>query len=268
MKRKTFLLLSCLLVLWCRCAPCLRAQAAALTGDILRDAVTCAWDEGLRDAFNARYLTVRPGTSPVDRPHILFPDSTFYGANALDDNIPPLAFRLVPDSLRAAVVSNVITTIRRQHFRPHVSPEVAPLLLPVLAENGWNSWAYFICDKHPDGVTDTCLAPQAVARWRERYVAGISLSPAGSRALVRLRPDFRIDAGPDGVCVVAPNGERSIPRSLFVATPRQRAAAVRLLQYLDRRSHGFPSRHVFRRGWRGACSPLVRSGDTPCRRHG
>lgn len=61
-----------------------------------------------------------------------------------------------------------------------------------------------------------------------------------------LRPDFRIESSDAGVCVVAPNGERSIPRSLFVATPRQRRAAVRLLQYLDRRSHGFPVRRVFR----------------------
>lgn len=72
-----------------------------------------------------------------------------------------------------------------------------------------------------------------------------------------IRPDFSIDAGPDGVCVVAPNGERSIPRSLFVATPRQRAAAVRLLQHLDRRSHGFPSRHVFRRGWESHYAPEI-----------
>ena len=61
-----------------------------------------------------------------------------------------------------------------------------------------------------------------------------------------LRPDFSIDAGPDGVCVVSPKGERSIPRSLFVASDRQRRAAVRLLAYLDRRSRAFPVRRVFR----------------------
>ena len=43
----------------------------------------------------------------------------------------------------------------------------------------------------------------------------------------------------------------------FVATDRQRRAAVRLLQYIDRRSHGFPVRHVFRRGWESHYAPEI-----------
>ena len=160
---------------------------------LIRDALQYreAPSDSLLKAFNAKYLQARPGTSLVDKPHVLYPDSTYYGANTLDDNILPLAFGLVPDSVRSAVVSNVLTTIHRQNFRPRVSPEVEPYLLPVLAENGWNSWAYFICDKHPEMVTDTCIAPEYVAQWRERYVAGILTAP-GSKAPIRLVPDFGI----------------------------------------------------------------------------
>ena len=166
-------------------------------GDLVRDALEYRSDpsDSLRCAFNARYLQVRPGTSLVDKPHILFPDSTFYGSNRLDDNVLPLAFGLVPDSVRSAVVSNVITTIRRQHFRPQVGPEAESYLLDVLAENGWNKWAYFICDSHPEMVTDTCIAPQYVQAWREKHLAGISVIPAvGStgRDVLRLKPDFSI----------------------------------------------------------------------------
>ena len=164
---------------------------------LIRDAL--AWrdapSDSLRDTFNARYLTVRPGTSLVDEPHVLYPDSTFYGQNHLDDNILPLAFGLVPDSVRSQVVGQVIATIRRQGYRPRVGPEAEPYLLPVLAENGYDSWAYFICDKHPEMVTDTCIAPQYVAAWREKYLAGISLlgSDEGMKTEgIRLKPDFLI----------------------------------------------------------------------------
>lgn len=141
-------------------------------------------------------LHVRPGTSPVDKPHVLFPDSTFYGANTLDDNVPPLAFGLVPDSVRNQVACNVVRAIWRRGYRPAVSPGVEPLLLPVLAENGFNKWAYFICDSHPDMVTDTCLSAESVAAWREKYLAGIEVpGPFASvgRDVVRLRPDFSIE---------------------------------------------------------------------------
>ena len=185
------ILISLFLVL---AAPLSFAQSATEGDDaLIRDALAFrdAPSDSLRMAFNARYLSVRPGTSLVKKPHVLFPDSTFYGSNRLDDNILPLAFGLVPDSLRGTVVSNVVTTVRRQHFRPRVRPEVEPYLLPVLAENGWNSWAYFICDKHPEMVTDTCIAPQYVALWRERYLAGITTLSDG-KAQIRLKPDFRI----------------------------------------------------------------------------
>ena len=157
----------------------------------VRDALAyrAAPSDSLREAFNARYLQVRPGTSLVDKPHILYPDSTFYGSNRLDDNVLPLAFGLVPDSVRSQVACNVVRAIWRRGYRPAVSPEAEPYLLPVLAENGFNKWAYFICDSHPEMVTDTCIAPEYIARWRERYLAGIEALP-GKR--VRLKPDFSI----------------------------------------------------------------------------
>jgi alpha-L-rhamnosidase len=185
MKRISFLLSNVLFAVFC-----LSACSVPMARDILVYRETAL--DSLRDSYNAKYLTVRPGTSLVDKPHILYPDSTFYGTNTLDDNILPLAFGLVPDSVRSAVVSNVITSIWRQHFRPQAGPEAEPWLLPVLAENGWNSWAYFICDRHPEMVTDTCIAPEYVQAWRERYVAGIEVRPEGERVQLRLAPDFSI----------------------------------------------------------------------------
>lgn len=151
--------------------------------------------DSLRAAFNERFLRVRPGTSLSAKPHPLFPDSTFYGGGSLDENLLPLAFGMVDDSVREEVVKNVITTIRRQHFSPKLSALAEPLLLPVLAENGWNKWAWFICDKHPEMVTDTCIAPEYVRQWKERYVAGISVLPAQKhrRQRVALKPDFSIE---------------------------------------------------------------------------
>ena len=185
MKRISFLLSNVLFAVFC-----LSACSVPMARDILVYRETAL--DSLRDSYNAKYLTVRPGTSLVDKPHILYPDSTFYGTNTLDDNILPLAFGLVPDSVRSAVVSNVIASIWRQHYRPQVGPEAEPWLLPVLAEYGWNSWAYFICDRHPEMVTDTCIAPEYVKSWRERFVAGIEVLPDEGRTQIRLRPDFSI----------------------------------------------------------------------------
>ena len=49
----------------------------------------------IKDAFNARFLHVKEGTSPVPG-HTLYPDSIFYGNNTVTANILPLAFGLVP----------------------------------------------------------------------------------------------------------------------------------------------------------------------------
>lgn len=138
--------------------------------------------------FNDRWLAVRKGTSLVDRPHILYPDSTWYGRGRIDDNVLPLAFGFVPDSVRGDVVSNVVAALRRTGFRPDVCPEVEPYLLPVLSESGFGSVAYFICDEHPEKVTNDRISEENVRAWKERYLAGISASDG----LIRLRPDFSI----------------------------------------------------------------------------
>lgn len=150
--------------------------------------------------FNARYLQVREGSALVAKPHPLYPDSTFYGANKLDDNILPLAFGLVPDEVRDQVVCNVVANIvRKSKYRPSVSPEVEPYLLETLAENGWNHLAYFICDEHPEMVTNDCISDEYVQAWRERHVAGVTV--AGPR-VVRLRPDFSIQELDTLACTV------------------------------------------------------------------
>lgn len=64
----------------------------------------------MKDAFNARFLTVKAGTSPVPG-HPLYPDSIYYGNNTATANILPLAFGLVPKPYIQEVVKNVVTTI-------------------------------------------------------------------------------------------------------------------------------------------------------------
>ncbi|MDR3118211.1 MAG: family 78 glycoside hydrolase catalytic domain [Mediterranea sp.] len=64
----------------------------------------------IKEAFNNRFLTVKPNTSPVPG-HLLYPDSIFYGNNTVTANILPLAFDLVPERYRAEVEKNIINTI-------------------------------------------------------------------------------------------------------------------------------------------------------------
>ena len=49
----------------------------------------------MKDAFNARFLHIKEGTSLVPG-HTLYPDSIYYGNNTVTANILPLAFGLVP----------------------------------------------------------------------------------------------------------------------------------------------------------------------------
>lgn len=64
----------------------------------------------MTDAFNHRFLTIKRGTSP--RPgHVLYPDSIFYGNNTATSNLLPLAFGMVPDSVKDEVVKNVVSNI-------------------------------------------------------------------------------------------------------------------------------------------------------------
>jgi alpha-L-rhamnosidase len=74
----------------------------------------------IKDCFNARFLTVKKGTSPVQMPHVLYPDSIFYGNNTVTANILPLAFDMVPEAYREEVEKNVITGIITRN-KGHIS---------------------------------------------------------------------------------------------------------------------------------------------------
>lgn len=78
------------------------------------DAEATEWEKDadlVKDAFNKHFLTLKPGTSPVTTPHILYPDSIFYGNNTATANVLPLAFDMVPAEYRQAVADNLIKTI-------------------------------------------------------------------------------------------------------------------------------------------------------------
>lgn len=77
----------------------------------------------IKDCFNARFLTVKKGTSPVQMPHVLYPDSIFYGNNTVTANILPLAFDMVPEAYREEVEKNVITGIITRN-KGHISSGV------------------------------------------------------------------------------------------------------------------------------------------------
>lgn len=77
----------------------------------------------IKDCFNARFLTVKKGTSPVQTPHVLYPDSIFYGNNTVTANILPLAFDMVPEAYREEVEKNVITGIITRN-KGHISSGV------------------------------------------------------------------------------------------------------------------------------------------------
>jgi alpha-L-rhamnosidase len=100
--------------------------------------------EAMKTAFNRRFLTCRPATSP--RPgHLLFPDSTFYGNNTATSNLLPLAFGICPDSLRAEVAKQVVENVVVRN-KGHVSCGVIGIswLLRVLSDSGYEDVAWQI----------------------------------------------------------------------------------------------------------------------------
>ena len=105
------------------------------------------WGEKRREmtaAFNRKFLTCRPKTSP--RPgHPLYPDSTFYGNNTATSNLLPLAFGICPDSLRQEVAKQVVENIVVKN-KNHVSCGVIGIswLLRVLTAEGYGDVAWAI----------------------------------------------------------------------------------------------------------------------------
>ncbi len=99
------------------------AKFARLQG-LDKEAVEWEQDgDKVKDAFNKEFLTVKKGTSPVTTPHILYPDSIFYGNNTATSNVLPLAFDMVPEEYRQAVADNLIKTIIENN-KGHISTGV------------------------------------------------------------------------------------------------------------------------------------------------
>ena len=100
--------------------------------------------EIMSDVFNRRFLHAAPGTSP--RPgHTLYPDSTYYGNNTATANLLPLAFGIVPDTLRSEVAKQVVVNILEQN-KGHVPCGVigTSWLLRTLSDCGYGDVAYLI----------------------------------------------------------------------------------------------------------------------------
>ncbi len=95
-------------------------------------------------AFNRHFLTVKHGTSP--RPgHVLYPDSVFYGNNTATANVLPLAFGIVPDSVKEEVVKNLVNNIMTVG-NGHVTCGVIGIswLLRGLSDNGFSDVAWLL----------------------------------------------------------------------------------------------------------------------------
>ena len=96
-------------------------------------------------AFNHKFLTCKPGTSP--RPgHPLYPDSIYYGNNTATANLLPLAFGICPDSLRGEIAKQVVENIVVKNNKGHVSCGVIGIswLLRTLSNCGYGDVAYLL----------------------------------------------------------------------------------------------------------------------------
>lgn len=93
--------------------------------------------EGMAEAFNGRFLTVRRGTSPAPG-HPLYPDSVFYGNNTATANVLALAFGIAPDSLRGEIAKNLVAGIMSGNGG-HIPTGVigTSWLLTTLTDNGF-----------------------------------------------------------------------------------------------------------------------------------
>lgn len=159
---------------------------------LVRDALAyaAAPSDSARNAFNDRYLRVRRGSSLVVKPHILYPDSTFYGGCSVAENTLPLAFGMVPDTVLQDVRDNLVKTLNAQKYKLAEADSAAvPYLLPLLSEMGRGDVAYFMTEDNP-GHDCAGQFPEAVERlWRERYLAGVRADTPG---VLTLKPDFSI----------------------------------------------------------------------------
>lgn len=186
------------------------------------DAEASGWEadgDGIKDAFNRNFLTVKPGTSPMSTYHVLYPDSIFYGNNTVTANLLPLAFDMVPDSLRQAVADNVIKTIIDTN-KGHISTGVigvnwlmrelsrmgrGDVAAMLAADTGYPSFGYEIskgattiwelwngdtASRKMNSLNHVMMLGDRI-NWYFMDLAGINPAAPGYKEIL-LRPDFSI----------------------------------------------------------------------------
>lgn len=99
----------------------------------------------LAEAINKKYLTVKPGTSPAPD-HYLYPDSIFYGNNAVTANLLPLAFGIVPKEYEEIVTRQVAAKIMLNPAGGHLCCGVIGIswLMRELSKRGRMDIAYLL----------------------------------------------------------------------------------------------------------------------------
>ncbi len=170
--------------------------------------------------FNEVFLTVRRGTSPVKKPHLLYPDSVYYGNNTVTSNLLPLAFDLVPEDCREEVAKRLITSIITTNGG-HVScgvigvnwlfreltrigrGDVAYLLASnrsypsygYMVEKGattiWELWNGDTANRRMNSRNHVMMLGDLLS-WYFRDLAGMNPAAPGYKRIL-LRPDFSIE---------------------------------------------------------------------------
>lgn len=99
----------------------------------------------LKESINQQFLTVRPGTSPAPE-HVLYPDSIFYGNNAVTANLLPLAFGIVPEEYADMVSRQIQAKIMLNPANGHLCCGVIGIswLLRELSNHGRMDIAYLL----------------------------------------------------------------------------------------------------------------------------
>lgn len=172
------------------------------------------------EAFNHRFLHVNPNSSP--RPgHPFYPDSIYYDNNTATANLLPLAFGIVPDSLRKEVALQIVENIVIQN-KVHVSsgvigiswlmrtlsdsgyPEVAWLLATqqtypswgYMAEQGattiWELWNGDKANPAMNSGNHVMLLGDLLT-WVYQYLGGIRQTQGTAYKHITLKPEFDID---------------------------------------------------------------------------
>lgn len=166
-----------------------------ILGQLVADALAYHQNpsQSLRDAFNDKYLTVNEGSSPVDRYHIFFPDSTYYLDNNQTAAVLALSFGLVPEKYRDPVERNFLSSVAlNNRHNIDVEPAAEPYFLETLARMGHNDLCYFLTDPDLNLSSSRKLPAEYVRNWRERYLAGVREGQWRGRSVLTVHPDFGV----------------------------------------------------------------------------